>query len=273
MTEPQGPTTRGTTGEAEPRIAIHDGRGVQVGNGNIQINAYGTPVPTVERLHLSPAVAGDSPHSRSCPLTRAPRSPLEEEILLQTSPGGWEYLYYAACLLRRRQALSAKWRSHEIGYAPPTGEWLDKTRAIGFLNLGFPEMLSIIQNITTSLDPRVQEAAFGKLGEPGQAASIDEMASYLIDSAEHMLNWSARMRGTAVPDQVRRVFSLAAELTSQPLREIDQFICSLVATFDQIPSRWAIKYTEPLYVTLTLELTVDKNLLKEYRRELKRASR
>jgi hypothetical protein len=274
MSEAQQPTppSEATTRKAVPNPTVSGGQGVQVGNGNIQINAFAIPIPQVEQIPLALPQNAGSLQSQACPLTRVPRNSIEEAVLLQTRPSGWEYMYYAASLLRRRQALAPKWRSHQMRYASRTGEWLDMLQAVRLLNLGYPEILEIIQDIMTSLSPAVQETAFGKPDEPGDPEAIDQIASFLVDSAEHMLDWSARLRGVAVPERLSRVFALAADLTTRPLEDIDVFIGDLVQAADLIPSTWHSDHTKSLDITLTLTLTVDKKLMKQFTRELRRAS-
>ena len=59
---------------------------------------------------------------RADTVTRVPRTEAESQQLLMTRPTGWEFLHFAARLLRERAAVEGKYRDFVMGYAPPTDE-------------------------------------------------------------------------------------------------------------------------------------------------------
>jgi hypothetical protein len=123
-----------------------------------------------------------------------------------------------------------------------------------------------------SLNAEVLESAFGRPGERGDAATIDHTAAYLMDATEELLDWSARLRGTAVPTILGRSFELAAELTTQPLNEIYVFTDQILAENDRIPAMWGQERSERVVITLTLKLTMDKRAMDDFTREMDEVS-
>jgi len=175
----------------------------------------------------------------------------------------------AGVLWQRRQALEPKWRDHELRYGRPTRQYLDNRQAFTFLSNASDDLHSCVQNILKMLDPGVQKRAFGPLGEPGDPALIEHIATRLVEVYEEMLDVAATLRGVGVSEEMAPLMEAAARLTDTPLRTIRDFIDQLVAEVDSLPERLALD--KPITITLTLGLTIDEEAHKCFDQEMVRA--
>jgi hypothetical protein len=117
-----------------------------------------------------------------------------------------------------------------------------------------------------------QEDAFGKPGEPGDAALIQHFAGWIIEVYRRLLDWAGTVRSAGVPED----FELAVELSSQvadlPLERIRSFIDETVTAVDQLPTKLATPENEgqPIELRLTLTLEADNELMGAAVDELRR---
>lgn len=120
-------------------------------------------------------------------IDRVPRSSAEEALLLNTRPDGWEYLLFAAVLLRERDALDTAWRDHRIRYSPAGGPVLEDDQAEAMLKTVFREAAAITTNVAPLASPETLESAFGKPGEPGDPEVITHVAERFVDVYRRLL--------------------------------------------------------------------------------------
>ena len=59
-----------------------------------------------------------APPAQSAAITRVPRTEAERQQVLLARPDYWEFLYFAGQLLHERNSVEAKYRDHELRYAP-----------------------------------------------------------------------------------------------------------------------------------------------------------
>jgi hypothetical protein len=118
------------------------------------------------------------------------------------------------------------------------------------------------------LDPGVQRRAFGPLGEPGDPALIEHIATRLVEVYEEMLDVAATLRGVGVSEEMAPLMEAAARLTDTPLRTIRDFIDQLVAEVDSLPERLALDL--PVTISLTVALTIDEEARKYFDQEMAR---
>ena len=208
------------------------------------------------------------------PPSRTPRTLTELSALLTSRPAGWEYLLYAGSLYVQMNDLESKYRDHEVGYAMPTVLSVDREGAIASLQGLLAEVSRIIAQTESVMAPEVQGRAFGPPGEPGNAELIQHSAQRLISIYEDILGWAARVRGTAVPDEFRTAFQLAAKFADNPIREFRDFVSRMVDAMDKLPAHLAApEPKDPLVITLELVLTLDQATAKAFRKEMKRLRR
>jgi hypothetical protein len=131
--------------------------------------------------------------SGAAPGDRAPRTRDEEAQLLLARPPAWEYLYFAAVLLRERDSLDTSWRDHEVAYTRPSGPNLDLRgaqrirqfrefvdRAVTALDeippkLRAGEDVTLTLDLTVSVDEEVSEAFYRELARLTERAQRGEL--------------------------------------------------------------------------------------------------
>jgi TIR domain len=196
-------------------------------------------------------------------IDRVPRSKQEEAFILASRPPGWEYLLFAAILLRERDALDPQLRDHALSYARPEGPALDDQEASALLSTAFRHAQEIARNLERVLTPRAQQLAFGPPGDPAQ---IEHLAQRLIEIYAGFLDWSSRLRGAAVPDHFDRAIEIASSFADQPIEEMRAFVDDIVTEMDQLPAR--LRRGEDVEIKLRLTFTIDESLMAELNREL-----
>jgi hypothetical protein len=206
----------------------------------------------------------------SHPIDAVPRTAADEALLLNTRPGGWEFLYFGAVLLRERVALEPKWRDHDVGYAKLHGTALNRSEAWALIRRIPTEATTIVGNINRMFEPVVTEQAFGLPGEPGDADRIEHFAQRVLSVYEDLIDWSTRLRGTPVPDDYEGLLAAAIRFVEDPIRQIREFVESVVKQADQIPAhlRESRDESEKLEMNFTLTLTVADEIMTSYEGEL-----
>lgn len=217
----------------------------------------------IDKLSDAPGTSAPAPA-----ITGVPRTAAEQRQLLMQRPPAWEHMLFASVLLLRRAALEEKWLDNEIRYARRLGTYMDKQTAIDFLSSKATEAMMIIRGISRVLAPGALEAAFGAPGEPGDPAKIEHLAARLIDIYEEFLDWAAYIRGVSVPDELQNAFELTAQLIQGPVRQIREFVDSLVARVERIPEQ--LLRGESVNLEMTLKIDIDAEVLSAAMQELER---
>ncbi|MEV4227780.1 TIR domain-containing protein [Streptomyces bobili] len=190
---------------------------------------------------------------------RVPRTPDQQRELLAQRPPAWEYLLYGGVLWQRRNALEAKWRDHELGYASRTGRHYEIGQVFAFLQNSLSDLAACPPNILKMLSPEAQLRAFGARGEPGNAELIEHIATRFVEIYEQMMDVASALRGVGVPEELNEVVEATARLADQPLKEIRDFIDRFVAEADSVPDR--IAEGKNLEITMDLTMTIDDEAL------------
>ncbi|HEV2754455.1 MAG TPA: hypothetical protein VG318_01595 [Actinomycetota bacterium] len=151
---------------------------------------------------------------------------------------------------------------------------MDEEAAPAFLSGALDEAIRIVAQLDGVLGADVQEKALGRPGEPGDAERINRLADRIISIYEDLLDWAARIRGTAVSEEFRGAFDIAARFVDVPIEQFRDFVFRTVESFDGLTAYLeAPEPKAPLEVTLELVVTTDRNVLKAYNSELKRIRR
>jgi hypothetical protein len=202
-------------------------------------------------------------------ITRTPRSEAERQLVLAEQPPGWEYLYLAGHLLHERELIEPKFRDFEVGYAAPAGRSiLDPLEFVEFLQLHMNEALRITRAQEQVMSQDAQQRAFGAPGEPGDPERIAHLARLWNSLYEGFLDWSATLRGLAVPTEFARAAELLARYAEGPVATYREFVDSLVASVDEIPE--ALAKGESLSVSLVWELAIAPDVATAYDEEVTR---
>jgi hypothetical protein len=229
---------------------------------------------TFEALIDGEAVAAGQPLGQTPEplIDRVPRTAEEEATLLRARPDGWEYLLFAAVLLREMNALAPKYRDHEIGFAAPhQGPVLDARTVMDVLGGAMNEASALVANINRAFDASAQERAFGVLGQPGDPERIEHLASRVIAVYEGLLDWAARVRGLPVEDELTRLMDIVGHFVDLPIEQFREFVAHAVAEMDRLPALLAAD--EPASFQLSLTVEMDEALLGQHEAEMMRLRR
>jgi hypothetical protein len=202
-----------------------------------------------------------------------PHTPDQQRQLLAQRPDAWEYVLFAGVLAQGKAMLEPKWRDHQLGYVRRRGPVFDESEAIAFIQGAFKEAEAAADNAMKLLNRQVTESAFGPLGQPGDPVQIEYLGQRLVSVYEEFLDWSARVRGAAIPDSLERAFELAATFMDAPIREIREFMDQIITATERLPEQLASGGDTPITLTFSLVLTIDDNTVREFGREMKRLRR
>lgn len=201
---------------------------------------------------------------------RVPRTAEEIQALMTQRVGLWEYLLYAGVLRRNIDALEPKHRDHMIGYARRTGEVVEGHRIVEFAQAALADGQHIAANFGAVLDHGVQEAAFGKPGEPGDLDRILHMAERFTSVYEEFMDWAARLRGCTVNNEhARNAFNALAKTADENLESMRDFVDRFFAEVDTAVDK--SEAGETVNVELVVTLTLNDELIGEFNEELRLA--
>jgi hypothetical protein len=142
---------------------------------------------------------------------RVPRSAEEIATLLSERPEGWEYLLYAAKLLDGNNKLQRKYQDHRIKYTSRPPRVLSDYGVADELARGISSIEAIADLFNRLLAKDVQDAAFGRLGEPGDPDRVLHIATRMCSAEEELLDRAASVRAIVSTSHARKVLgSLAA---------------------------------------------------------------
>jgi TIR domain-containing protein len=203
-------------------------------------------------------------------VTRVPRTEAESQQLLMTRPTGWEFLHFAARLLRERAAVEGKYRDFVMGYAPPTDEVICIEDAPDFISRAVRYAMQRTRNLNRVISPAVQEGAFGRPGEDGDAEAIRHMAMRLNSIYEDLIDWTARVRGATLPAEFAGVVELLGHVGGRTISAYRKFVDTFVAQNDQLPEQIAMG--KPMTPDLTVTFSIPDETVEAIRAELRRVA-
>lgn len=230
---------------------------------------------TERLIQIQEAVAVGSGQGSSAPEApeRVPRTTADQEKLLATRPGGWEFLLFAGVLHRGKERLERKWHDHRL---PPFAlerrqvDILEAPRLFGSYAQGMLGLIGAL-NLVFQKDEQVQ--AFGVPGESGEPVRIEQFGERIVETYEGMLDLSASLRQVEAPDVFQRVLEIATRIADRPMKDIRDFIDDVVEETERVPAFAADPNPdkEPLEIRATLTLTVDDEVIAEYEKALQAA--
>lgn len=203
--------------------------------------------------------------------TKVPRSEEAINALMKERKGLWEYRLYAGLLRRNLDALEPKYRDHVMGYARANGTVVATGALIEHVQAAMGSLLITVGNFNKLMDPRAQEAAFGRPGEPGDVDQIVHLAQRFASVYEDLMDWSADLRGTSASgDHAKAALEAQAKTTDQPLQAMRAFVNNFVAQMDTIEERLA-SGEEDIRIEMVIEITLNEDLSAELQREVEAA--
>jgi hypothetical protein len=179
---------------------------------------------------------------------------------------GWEYLLFIDELQSALDGYEREWRDFEAQYVRPVGRKLDITEIADDLGSRSKAALKIVANVERLLNSGGLEAAFGAVGEQGDADEIRHYASRVIDVYAELLRWAADARGTLVPDEAEPVYWALAEYADLPLRQIRDFVAQLDREVRPVVEdlRSGKEFDEPVVLSFTLTVSIAPETLARF---------
>jgi hypothetical protein len=230
-----------------------------------QIGGDSVPVPTED----SQALDVESPGRTASVTVKGDRT------LVESRPGGWEYLWFASILREGKADLELKRREHETRVPAHPRSYLADDEVFRYLSRRFNEISTEIEVMMRVFDPSSQEEAFGAPGEEGDPVGIEHFARRILAAYEHLMDWAAAIRGQEVDELYRDLFEAAARYADQPIREIATFIDELVTKTELIPGHLADDRPDRprLVIEVDLVLTISQDDQDAVQREMERVRR
>lgn len=220
----------------------------------------------IEAIKLK--VAGSAPVAvQQSSDTKVPRSKEAIQALITERVGLWEYRLYAGLLRVNLDELEPKYRDHVMGYARSNATVVTKETLQERVQAETGSLMTSIENFNRVLSSEVQEAAFGRPGEPGEVDHIVHLAQRFVSVYEDLMDWSTNVRGmVAVGEHTRASLQALAKATNQPLRAMRSFVDDFVTEMDTIEERIAAGETGieiEMVIKLDLDETVSSEILSE----------
>ena len=166
----------------------------------------------------------------------------------------------------RLDALEAKYRDYELGFAYMTGGSYFDRDAFDFLRTAPTRASALMSNFNAVFRADAQERAFGKLGEPGDAARIMHLAERFVDTYESFLDEAARIRGASLAPEFREAQEAAALFGAEAVEQIRDFVNEVVESMSTLPELGEGRSDddEPAVLSLTCTLTANTEVMKQF---------
>ena len=200
------------------------------------------------------------------PFASVPRSLEERDRLIEDRPPGWEYALFTGEVYLRKQEMESMWLDHELRMPQGERDHLDRAGATEKLTRSFRDISMAVEQIDRTLEPAVQERAFGAPGQPGDPLRIQHLAAAVIRPYGELMRIAGELRNQDVPEEMREPVELAAQLTDQPLREFREWADSAVEQIDGIRDRVAARKPDdpPIQIVMELRITANQDALRRF---------
>ena len=200
---------------------------------------------------------------------RVPRDESGRMELLTLRPLLWEYLLFENVLYVSRAKHEIRWRDFQLNLTLRVGPIVEAKDLPHVLSERFSYISSIVGKVGNIFDSTVQERAFGKPGEHGDAGLIEHMASRLIDLYVLLLNWAEETRALRLPEEAERLQELLIAYIRQPLHQIYNFVDSSISKLEEAIDNLASGKTEYENIDLHLTFEIDDALSRDFNEELR----
>nr|MDT0660008.1 TIR domain-containing protein [Micromonospora sp. DSM 115978] len=216
------------------------------------------------------ADTGPAPEVTDATLQGVPLTPEEKQAIMSTRPRGWEYLLLAGGIWQGVQELVPKRLDHELRYARATDRYVNRDGVMAFSQQSIDQFTNLVGKIMNVVRKESQDWALGANGGPGDPTRINHLTKRFATAYEELLDWAADVRGTACPEECRRLLELIARFADEPVAKINEFAERIVVEASRIPAHVASGTDEVLSITLELRFDGDNALVAEFGRELER---
>lgn len=211
-------------------------------------------------------------------LVPAPDPPLpyvpatEDELLRVVADAHdlWEYRLFAGVLRQGRQAREARYLDYTLGIVdqPQRLSFQDANR---FVSDCMDRVANAVGVLDTVCQESVQENAFGRPGEPGDADAIQHLAGRMLTTYDSLLTVAADLRSLEPPAVLAQIHRLLPEYVARPITALrDCFLsaeqqigdaCEVIANGNE---------GEPISITLTVDVSFDPELQRQIDAALRR---
>lgn len=141
----------------------------------------------------------------------------------------------------------------------------------GLLTVSLGDSIRIAGSLNSMLDPGLQERAFGRPGEAGDAGTLNHLAQHICSLLAQWLDSAIGVRSIVVPSRLDKLRILTIQLSDKAIRDAYSFIKETISELGGLPQRLASHPAgEPLFINRTLKLTVDSSVQSQHRRELRK---
>ena len=175
---------------------------------------------------------------------------------------GWEYLYFAAELARDLATHQSAYSEYQSQVVRPDPTPIPDPSA--YIHTLTDEITRAVHGVDTLLSPSVTERAFGLPGQSGDEAAIRELAAGLADIYAEMISWGMKVRGAAVADRWRPVFTALARYVNSPLHQFQDFSATVSASFDRVIGDVRAGRPAGAPLELALRISIDPNASAEF---------
>ena len=186
------------------------------------------------------------------------------QTVIITRPPGWEYLLLAGGIWRHVHDHEEKALDHELGFAPAGDAYVAALDIPSFTIRQLDELKGLIAKLSRMIADPAQVWALGEPGTAGDPARIVHLCGRFAATYEEILNWAARIRGTATPEQFQELLFLLSRFADQPVRSIRVFADDLVSEVERIPAYLAADDPAPLGIGITLKIGFDRDVMEKY---------
>lgn len=208
---------------------------------------------------------------QGAPAIEVPRTADDRQSVLADRRSGWEFLVFAGVLSEGLRALELRWREHQLRIPAGPYHRVSEDEVATYLSEAFGRLGWILRPLNPLFEG--YEDAFGKPGEPGDAALIEHFGGWIVMIYERLLDWASTVRSADVPDGFDKAFDLSARAADMPIMQIRDFVDNTVAQTEQLATQLALTETEhePIRLDFTLNLAADEELMQAAIDELKAA--
>lgn len=206
-------------------------------------------------------------------IRQVPRDESGRLELLALRPPLWEYLLFANVLITSRSVHEARWRDFQLGYTLKIGPTIEPNQIPAMISERMSHASAITGNLERILAPGAQEQAFGKPGEPGNAALIEHMALRLIDLYALLLSWAEDTRALRVPNWAEQLKESAVEFIRQPLQRTHDFVDEFTTQLEQAIADLADGKCNQVTITMALTFSIEDSVVRKFDREFDRVTK
>lgn len=159
-------------------------------------------------------------------------------VLLRDRPPGWHWAAFGSVLVLRRDAVAARLRDQQLGYAPPSGVQARTDQEAADLACEWAgELTGLIGQVQQVIDSRGLRQIFDHSPSADlDADTVLHPAHRLMDLHDRFLDLSEACRGLAAPPWCRDLLDDLGRLIDVPLDGYRRFIDDYLTRLGEIPA-------------------------------------